>query len=222
MNFIIDLHTHSLLSDGILLPSELVRQAEIRGVKYLGITDHVDSSNIDIVLPNIIKVCKDINRFYSCKAIPGVEITHVPPEMIQDLTVKSRKMGAKLIIVHGETISEPVIQGTNRAALNCDIDILAHPGLLTTEDAKLAKEREIALEITSRSGHSLTNGHVAKLAKELNIKLVLNTDAHTDTDLMDLETAKKIAYGSGLDTSDFDQIIKNSIEIVEKTGLFIS
>ena len=47
----VDLHTHSLLSDGQLLPSELVRRAEVRGYEAIAITDHVDFSNIDLVNP---------------------------------------------------------------------------------------------------------------------------------------------------------------------------
>lgn len=36
----IDLHTHSIFSDGELHPSELVRQAELAGVEVLALTDH--------------------------------------------------------------------------------------------------------------------------------------------------------------------------------------
>ena len=50
----IDLHTHSLFSDGELLPSELIRRAYITGYTALAITDHVDSSNIDFVIPRIV------------------------------------------------------------------------------------------------------------------------------------------------------------------------
>jgi len=42
----IDLHTHSLLSDGELLPLELARRARVKGYTVLGITDHVDATNI--------------------------------------------------------------------------------------------------------------------------------------------------------------------------------
>ncbi len=42
----IDLHTHSLISDGVLLPSELLRRAEALGHKALAITDHADASNL--------------------------------------------------------------------------------------------------------------------------------------------------------------------------------
>ena len=55
-------------------------------------------------------------------------------------------------------------KGTNRAAIEAGADIVSHPGIISTEDLLLAKEKGVALEITSRKGHSLSNGHVAKEA----------------------------------------------------------
>ncbi len=45
----IDLHTHSILSDGDLLPLELARRAKVKGYTLLGISDHVDVTNIEYV-----------------------------------------------------------------------------------------------------------------------------------------------------------------------------
>jgi histidinol phosphatase-like PHP family hydrolase len=147
----IDLHTHTLLSDGELLPAELATRAENIGYKAIAFTDHVDSSNLDIVLPQIIKACNHLDKFFSIKIIPGVELTHIPPSAIKDMVKDARKMGAKIIIVHGETIVEPVKPGTNKAALEVDIDILAHPGLITREEVRLARNKGIYLELTTRS-----------------------------------------------------------------------
>jgi histidinol phosphatase-like PHP family hydrolase len=68
-------------------------------------------------------------------------------------------------VVHGETIVEPVLPGTNRAAIAAGVDILAHPGLITKEEAMLAAQKGVLLEITTRRGHSFTNGHVASIAR---------------------------------------------------------
>lgn len=206
----ISLHTHSLLSDGDLVPSELARRCEIKGYRYLGITDHVDDSNIEDIALNTIKVCKEINKFFKIKVIPGVEITHVSPEHISDLAREARKIGIKLIVVHGETIVEPVKPGTNFAGLNSDIDILAHPGLITKKEVELAKKRGIMLEITTRKGHSLTNGYVAKIALEVGASLVLNTDAHSPSDLVTYDFAVKVARGVGLNLNQIKKLFKNS------------
>jgi len=146
----IDLHTHSLFSDGELLPSELVRRLEDMEYSCVAITDHVDSSSLDFVIPRLVKVAKDLNQRQSVRVIPGVEITHVHPEFMESLVVQSRELGAKIVIVHGETIVEPVAKGTNRAAILSRVDILAHPGLIAVEDIKMAAERGVYLEISAR------------------------------------------------------------------------
>ncbi len=103
-----------------------------------------------------------------------------------------------LIVIHGETLAEPVAPGTNRAALEADIDILAHPGLITTEDAALARERGIFLEISARKGHCLANGHVARTALEVGASLIVDTDSHAPGDLITRHQAERIAQGAGL------------------------
>ena len=206
----IDLHTHSIFSDGALIPSELVRRAEFAGLKGIGITDHGDLSNIDFIIPRLVAVAEELNRVVNIKVIPGIEITHVPPSLIGESAKKARSLGAKIIIVHGETIVEPVAPGTNSAALEADIDILAHPGLITEEEVLKAKGRGIFLEISARKGHSLTNGHVGKLAKETGAKLVINTDTHDPGDLIDINMAKQIVCGAGLTEKDFEIMQKNA------------
>lgn len=212
----IDLHTHSLFSDGELIPSELIRRAEEIGYKAIAITDHVDSSNIDIAIPRVVKAIKAIQKFISITAIPGAEITHVPPALISDLVKEARQLGAKIVVVHGETIVEPVAPGTNRAAIEAGADILAHPGIITPEDILFAKEKGILLEITSRKGHSLSNGHVAKEAMRFNVPLCINTDAHSPSDLITKDTAIKILRAAGIDGNDIDSIFENSKTLIEK------
>jgi predicted metal-dependent phosphoesterase TrpH len=43
----IDLHVHSFLSDGALLPSELLRRVVVKGYRAIAITDHADASNME-------------------------------------------------------------------------------------------------------------------------------------------------------------------------------
>ena len=201
-----DLHCHSLFSDGELIPSELVRRVEVMGYKAIAITDHVDSSNLDFIIPRLIKVAKDINRYSPTKLIPGVELTHVHPDLIAPVTKEARHLGAAVLICHGETIVEPVCPGTNRAAIEAGIDILAHPGLISVEDVKLAARNGIFLEISGRKGHSFTNGHVAKLAKVHGAKLIINSDAHAPEDFMSAERSRKVGLGAGLKSEEVESI----------------
>jgi histidinol phosphatase-like PHP family hydrolase len=194
----IDLHTHSTFSDGELIPSELVRRAVVKGYKAIAITDHADFTNIEHILL-CMKNIKSLEDDYGIRVFTGVELTHVPPGKIPKLVKKARLLGAEIIVVHGETIVEPVPEGTNHIAVTLDIDILAHPGLITAEDAEFAGANGISLEITSRCGHNRTNGHVVRVAQESGASLIVNTDTHAPSDLITDEMALKVALGAGLD-----------------------
>ena len=212
----IDLHTHSIFSDGELIPSELARRAKVTGYSVLAITDHGDHSNFDFIIPRLVKVCQKLTDALAIQVIPGIELTHVPPEYIYDLAVEARHTGAKIIVVHGETIVEPVVAGTNIAALRAPIDILAHPGLITEEEAMEAARNSIYLEITTRKGHSLTNGHVAKMARQSKAPIILNSDSHAPHDLVHKEMAQKIALGAGLTEAETEVMFRNSQVLVKK------
>jgi len=214
--FMIDLHTHSIFSDGELIPSELVGRAAERGYKAIAITDHVDTSNLAFVVPNIVRIANDLNRHWAIRVIPGVEITHVPPEMIADITKEARTLGAKVVLVHGETIVEPIKKGTNRAAIEAGVDILAHPGLITEEDVVLAKLNGVALEITARKGHCLSNGYVAKMALKHSVSLVINSDSHGPQDLINRTMAETILLSAGIGKGGISAVFKNSEDIVSK------
>ncbi len=205
----IDLHTHTFFSDGALCPSELIRRAEALGLEAIGIADHADMSNMETVIPAILRACEENNRHRGIRAVPGVELTHIPPALIGRYVASARQLGAKLVVVHGESPVEPVEPGTNLAAIEAGADILAHPGLISVEDVKAAAAGRTFLEITARKGHSLTNGHVARLAVEYKARLVLNTDAHGPGDLISDEFAAVVAAGAGLTSTDLDEIRKN-------------
>jgi len=212
----IDLHTHSLFSDGELTPAELARRFEVAGYRALAITDHGDQSNIDLIIPRLVAFCEEVNRLEGIRLIPGIELTHIRPEAIPALVSRSRKLGARWVVVHGETIVEPVAPGTNRMAIKSSVDILAHPGLITEEEVLLAKEHSVYLELTSRKGHSLTNGHVAKLAHRMGAPMMLNRDAHAPGDIWPAARLHEIVVGAGLTEDDYHTMLKNAESIVER------
>jgi putative hydrolase len=212
----IDLHTHSLFSDGELVPAELARRFEAAGYRAIAITDHGDLSNIDLIIPRIAAFCEEINRRAGIRVIPGIELTHCPPDALPPLVMRSRKLGARLVVVHGESIVEPVAPGTNRMAIAASADILAHPGLITEEEVAYAKAHAVFLELTSRKGHSLTNGHVARLAQKVKASLVLNSDAHGPGDIWPAARLNEIVEGAGLTGDAYQQMMKNADQIVER------
>jgi histidinol phosphatase-like PHP family hydrolase len=212
----IDLHTHSIFSDGELVPSELAQRACAAGYSTIAITDHADHSNIDFIIPRIIKVCGIITAKGNIQVLPGLELTHVDPADIAPLVSEARKLGAKILIVHGETLTEPVPPGTNLAAIQAGADILAHPGLVTEEEVRLAASKGVHLEITTRRGHSLTNGHVASMARKCGALLVLNNDTHAPGDFVGPQMAANIARGAGMSEEEVNAMFNNSKNLIQR------
>lgn len=201
----IDLHTHTVFSDGQLIPAELVRRAQARGFEAVALTDHVDMSMVKLLVPCLVEAGRALTEQGGIKVIAGGEITHCPLGHIAGLVEQIRELGAGLVLVHGETLVEPVLSGTNRAAIEAGADILAHPGLISREDAALAARKGVCLEISARKGHCLTNGHVAKVAREVGAKLVFGSDAHAPEDLLDRGEAEKILLGAGLSAEEVSE-----------------
>ncbi len=212
----IDLHTHSLISDGELLPAELARRAKVKGYRALGISDHADHTNIEFVVVSILKIARHKSYHEGITILPGVEITHVPKGLIKEIIGFARGLGISYVVVHGETVAEPVEEGTNRAAIEGGADILAHPGLITEEDVVLAKKNGVLLEISGRKGHSLANGHLARLAEKHGAGLIFDTDSHSPSDLVTREQAIKVVSGAGLSLKMFGIMQNNAFELLKK------
>jgi len=201
------------------LPAALIREAEIRGHSALAITDHVDASNIEEVIEALTHFEKEMAGKLSIKFIPGVEISYIKPQYVAEYCQKARRLGAKLIIVHGESPVEPVYPGTNHAAVKEKglVDILAHPGNINEEDAILAAKNEVFLELTTRKGHRDGNRHVAEIARRYHAKLIVDTDCHSEHDLITQEQAFSLCKEAGLTDEEAIQTIRdNPQELIKR------
>ena len=205
-----DFHTHTFFSDGVLSPIELIRRAHVAGYRAIGVTDHVGLANMEQIIREVARDCALAEKHWGIKALPGVELTHVPAAAIGECAKLAKSLGARIVVVHGETPVEPVESGTNRAALMSSyVDILAHPGFITTEDAQIAVLNDIFLEITARGGHSITNGHVAKVGLAVGAKLIVNSDAHGPDNIMNSGFAAKVAQGAGIPLEVLESVLLN-------------
>ena len=238
-----DFHTHTVFSDGGMIPAGLMQRALVRGCLGLAITDHVDSSNLEWAFGNLLKFVEELgqewqpgivpgadgttaplntldsdalDKNWHLPLIPGVELTSVPPRKIEAMAQAARSLGARWIVVHGETIMEPVAPGTNRAAIEARVDLLAHPGLITPEDAARAAELGVHLEISTHKGHGMANGWVAQRARESGAKLLLNTDCHISAEILDAKQRRAIAFGAGLTAEEVDRIWQNGRRIISR------
>ena len=216
-----DFHTHTFLSDGVLAPTELIRRAIHNGYRAMAVTDHVGPGNLEFVLKTLVKDCAAASRRWDILALPGVEITYAPVEDIDAMARDARALGAKVVNVHGETVVEPVEPGTNYAAVSsANVDVLAHPGLITLEEARMAAERGIFLEVSARKGHGFANGHVVRTAAAAGASIVLDSDAHEPDDLLTRDFALKVALGAGLDEDEANRLLESApLELLKKVGV---
>ncbi len=192
-----DFHTHSYLSDGVLAPMELIRRCIHNGYTAMAIADHVTSGIMERVIAEVRGDAMLAAERWDFICLVAVEITHVPASAIAELASRARDLGAELVIVHGETIVEPVEPGTNLAAVSCpQVDILAHPGLLTEEEASLAAG-----------------------ALEAGARLVVSSDGHAPGDYLTEEFARQVALGTGVPESEIQQILKNNPQELLRRGL---
>lgn len=212
-----DLHTHSGWSDGELIPAELVQRARDKGYTGIAITDHADSSNLDLIITNLRKFERSAAAGWKdIKVITGVELTHVPPGQIPGMIKQARELGAGIVVVHGETPVEPVEPGTNHAAISGGADCLAHPGMISDADMRLAAKKNVFIEITRRQGHNICNGRVANLAKKYRAPFVFNTDTHTPSDLFTGQMLTRVALGAGFSKAELTQGQKRAEKLISE------
>ena len=215
-----DFHTHTFLSDGVLAPIELIRRAIVNQYTTLGISDHAGIGTMERVIAEVALDCRLARERWKFLALPGIELTHVPASAISDLARQAKEAGAVFVIVHGESPVEPVEPGTNLAAVSCpNVDILAHPGLLTAEEAELAVENGVFIEVTAKDGHSLGNGRVAQICLAAGAKMIVDSDAHVPNHLLTEEFARRVALCAGLPEDMLTEVlIENPLALVARTG----
>jgi len=211
-----DFHCHTTHSDGDLIPAELIRRAEHAGWHGIGMSDHCDFSNVETLIAAIVAAVRAERRGKGFPVAAGVEITHVRPAQIGELVQRVRELGAEYVIVHGESPVEPVLEGTNRAAIEAGCDILAHPGEISPADAQLAAERGVLLEISGRQGHSLGNGHVARAAHDAGAEVLFGSDTHEPDNIGGPVWGRSVLGLSGLTPDEVDRAVERSAAFMEK------
>jgi histidinol phosphatase-like PHP family hydrolase len=164
---LVDLHSHSTISDGELSPRQMVEAADRRQYDLFALTDHGTSANYREVAARVRDEVERLRSLVSAELIAGIELTELEPSRIADAALESRRCGAQVVVVHGECVTMTTPPGTNAAAVRSDaVDILAHPGLVTLEDARASVEHNVWLELSARGGHSYGNGRVFRTASE--------------------------------------------------------
>ena len=86
---------------------------------------------------------------------------------------------------------------------------------MTEKEVKLAAQKGIFLEVTSRQGHRDTNPHVVESALKFGAKLILNTDSHSPDDIITPQELKTIGRKAALSEQNINDIDKNVGEFLK-------
>jgi histidinol phosphatase-like PHP family hydrolase len=216
-----DLHVHSDISDGRLTALEMAIQAQARHYSVLGFAEHVGIGNIPRVVEALTAACATIRQRYGLAAVPGVEITRMPRLAIADVARRCKQAGAVLVTVHGESPGDQPQPGVNLAAIEApDVDILAHPGLLSDEEGRRAAATSTYLELSGGAWHAVANPWVARIALNCGAALLLGSDAHDAETLMTVERADAAVRALGLGAQMVQEITQdNPRKLLSQLGI---
>ena len=193
----LDFHVH--VGDSYLLPAEAIRLARLAGYKAVGLAVRADGATLALLLPWLLQLSRHYSLYSGVEAFAGVELTHIPPALMPEAVAEARSMGAAFVLAHGESVDGTTEVGTNHAAIAAGVDILAHPGIITAEDAAMAGESGVLLEITPAPLHGLANAHVAAMAVEYGCGLVFGGNIKSPRHFLSRETYLAVLRGARIE-----------------------
>ncbi len=192
-----DLHTHTSWSDGRDSIEQMAQAARALGYQYIGISDHSVGRGIahGLSVERIREQVREIRmlneKLDGIRILAGMEVDihadgtlDMPDDILRELDIV-------IAAVHSG-MNEPEEQMTRRiisALENPNVDVLAHPTCrLLPGREPVAVDMEAIFQAALRTGTALeTNSMPSRLdlkdthiyrARELGVKLVINTDAH--------------------------------------------
>ena len=206
-----DLHVHTSWSDGHNTIEEMALQAKRLGYQYLAITEHssgrgiahgLDADRLREQISEIKKLNQKLDGIY---LLSGIEVDiradgslDLPDEILKELDIVIAAIHSSL-----NQTEEQMTRRILKALENPNVDILAHPTcrLLPDREAvavdmeevfKAAIKNRKILEINAMPSRlDLKDTHIFR-ARELGVRLAINTDAHST------EQLNLIRFGVGI------------------------
>jgi DNA polymerase (family X) len=200
-----DLHMHTTWTDGKYTIEEMVEAARKRGYKYVAITDHSKSLGVagglsDEDLMKHTDECRALDaKFSDIRVLAGTEV-----DIRQDGTLDySDELLAKLDFVVASLHSgfkqdkASLTMRVVRAMQNPYVRVIGHPTgrLLGDRDPyeldldqimKEAARTRTCLEVNSNFHRLDLNDTHCRKAREMGVRVIINTDSHNYDDLLNL------------------------------------
>lgn len=209
-----DLHLHTNNSDGANTIEEMIDASIQRGYEYIAITDHSQSLTVagglsqEEVENQHDKIKKLNDQLENFKIFTGIEVDILKDGKLDYADEVLEKADIIIASVHNNLRQdeETITTRVENAIKNPHVDILAHPtgrvlgrrdsSLINLERIfELAEKTQTALEINSSPDRLDLGTENLKLANKYNIRIAINTDAHSIQELSNIEfgvmTAKR-------------------------------
>ena len=206
-----DLHVHTNWSDGRSSIEAMVLAAKALGYQYLGITDHSGGHGIahgldtERLRQQILEIKELSQRISGIHIFSGIEVDirangslDVPDELLAELDIVTAAVHSGM-----KQRQEQITRRIIKAIENPNVDLLAHPTCRLIPDRepvavdmeaifRAAAKTNTMLEINAMPSRlDLKDIHTYR-ARELGVKLVINTDAHSH------EHLEYIRFGIGV------------------------
>ena len=216
-----DLHVHSSWSDGRASVQEMAEAALVLGYEYIAICDHSPSIGIagglvpEKLEQKIEAVAAANEALEGITVLMGTEVDikadgalDYPDELLArcDVVVASVHMGQQQ--------TERAITGRLISAIeNKNVDIIGHPtGRIINQREPYDLDLQAVLEAAARTGTALEinaypgrldlNDINARAAKDMGVKISINTDAHDPKMLLNMKYGVNVARRAWLEKKD--------------------
>ena len=203
-----DLHCHTRYSDGTATVDEMALAARDRGYSHLSIADHSPSLTVahGLSVDDLRRQIKEIREWNDQNAddnfrlLAGTECDILadgsldwPDELLDELDVVVASVHSRFKMEEKEMTARIV-----RAIQSGKVDIVGHPTgrLIGSRDPyaldiaavlKAAKETGTCMEINAHPERLDLSDHHARLAKEMGLRIAINSDAHSTDGLEVME-----------------------------------
>jgi len=197
-----DLHMHTTASDGKNTIKEMALAAKKKGYEYILITDHTKSTRVahGLTEKQMQQHWKDIKKvnqeIEGIEVLAGAEVDILPDGRLDYSDELLKELDLVVIAIHSnfKMAKDKMTKRIIKAFENKYINIFAHPsGRLIgqrspydvdmEEILKAAQKNNVAVEVNAHPRRLDLTDIYCKRAKELGVKVIISTDAHSTEEL---------------------------------------
>lgn len=193
-----DLHMHTVATDGANTIEEMAQAAKKLGYEYILITDHTKSTRVagGLSEKEMLRHLKEIKNIKGIRVLAGAEVDILPDGSLDYSDEILKQLDLLVASIHSnfKMPKDKMTARVIKAFQNKYVNIFSHPTgrLINEREAyqidmeeilKAAKKHNVAIEVNAHPKRLDLTDVWCKRAKELGVKVVISTDAHSTDQL---------------------------------------